>query len=455
MPVTPKASEPKPTQAFATYAVASRWHDIPGTARVATYRTLLNSIGCVLGGARHSAVDAVSGFAVPLSGAPIATVLGRGQRLDPTKAALVNALAGSVHAFDDAHARSIIHPGTPVTVAALAGAEATGRLVRGIDLLNAIACGLEITCRISRTISPGMPLALSQTGSVATIGAAVASGLLLGLDAERLGYAIGIAAASASGIRAGHGTTTMHLLPARAASVGVEAALLALSGCDSGGEPLVSRHGFFAAFGGSITADDLLEELGTHFELEANTFKPYPCGVVVAPIVDACLALRDRLVSGVDHIAEIGLTVAPAAGALADRAQPQNELEGQVSLQHWAAAALLTGRAGLDEGGLPFIIGRADVVRLRGRCRIELDESLGIEQARVSVRLADGTVETVEIKQCLGSLGNPMTDAQLDAKFLAQAARTLGKDGARCALGACRTLEQAEDAAAFARDLAN
>lgn len=452
-PATPKVSEPGPTQAFAAHVAAARWRDIPPTGQAATLRAVLNSTGCVLGGVRHPAVDTILGFARPLSGPPAAALLGRAERSDPARAALVNALAGSVHAFDDTHAHSIVHPGTPVTVAALAAAEITGGSPSGADLLNAVAWGLEITCRISRAISAGMPMALSQTGTVCTIGAAVSSGLLLGLDAHRLANAIGIASASASGIRAGHGTTTMHLLPARAASVGIEAALMAAAGCDSGKEVLAGKHGFFAAFGGSASADGLFDDLGRRFELEANMFKPYPCAVVAAPVIDACLELRARLGEAAARAGSVAIVVAPAAIALADRAQPATELEAQVSLQHWAAAALLTGRAGIEEGAHTFVAGNAEVANLRGRCTLESDVSLDVDQAKVTLRMPDGGTESVDIRNALGSLANPMSDARLDAKFLPQASRSLGADNAARALASCRALADAPDAAAFVRSL--
>src|SRR5690606_17803083 len=142
-------------------------------------RTVLNSVGCALGGAGHPVCVQVAGFTGPLSGSPVATVLGRSHRTDASRAALLNGLAGSVHAFDDTHAHSIVHPGTPVTMAALAAAEASGRRPAGAELLNAAAWGVEITCRISRAISAGMPMAVSQTGTAGTIGAAVAAGLVL------------------------------------------------------------------------------------------------------------------------------------------------------------------------------------------------------------------------------------------------------------------------------------
>lgn len=390
-----------------------------------------------------------------LSGPGAATVVGRSLRLDPVRAAFVNSLAGSVHAFDDTHAHSIVHPGTPVVAAALAAAGARKKPATGAQFLNAVAWGLEITCRVSRAISEDMPMAVSQTGTVATLGAALSAGLLLDLDSRRLGHAIGIAAASASGIRAGHGTTTMHLLPARAASNGVEAAMLAAAGCDSSDESLVGKHGFFAAFGRHETiAANLTHGLASRFELEANTFKPYPCGVVVAPVIDACLALRASLGDVSKQLQDIVLVVAPASAELADRTQPVTETEAQVSLQHWAAAALLTGKAGLAQGELPYVTGNGEVTRLRGMCRIRKDASLHTGQSRVTLRFENGDSQTAIVDHAVGSLTNPMSDDQLDQKFIDQATRTIGSGGAVRALAACRALGEAPDATAFVQALA-
>ena len=440
-----------PTRIFAEHAVRSRWADLPEAARRDTQRTVFNSIGCALGGARHSAVDAAARFAVPLSGPPTATVIGRDLRLDASRAALLNSLAGSVHAFDDTHAGSIVHPGTPITIAALAAAEAAGVAIDGPRFLNACAWGLEITCRISAGVSSGMPMGISQTGSVGTIGAAVAAGLCLGLDATRLGWAIGIAAASASGIRAGHGTTTMHLLPARAASVGVEAALLAAAGCDSAEESLSGKHGFFAAYGGGASADGVFDGLGERFELSRNTFKPYPCGVVVHPVIDACLELRAEI--GDPAAIEVArLLCAPQALALADRAQPASELEAQVSLQHWAAVALLTGRAGIEEGSAAMVVDEA-VAALRARCTVVPDPALAIESAQVELQLRDGTQRSASIGHCRGSLLRPMTDAELTEKFTTQAARSVGTERAAPLAEECWSLADVPAIAAFAARL--
>jgi 2-methylcitrate dehydratase PrpD len=245
----------------------------------------------------------------------------------------------------------------------------------------------------------------------------------------------------------------MHLLPARAASSGTEAALLARVGCDSGDEALAGPHGFFAAFGGGVSPDGLLDGLGEHFELMANTYKPYPCGIVIHPVIDACLEAHPRVATRIEAIEEIRLVVAPQAIALADRRQPASELEAQVSLHHWAAAALMFGRAGIDEGQIPVVTGNESIARLRARCIALPDPARALDQAGIEIRLADGSEISAAVEHCRGSVLRPLTDAELDAKFVAQATRMLGEAGAQRALAACRSIAEVDGVAAVTRDL--
>lgn len=442
------------TVAIAEHVAHASWDDLPEDARRKALQTAVNSLGCVLGGAAHPATEACLNFALPLSGRPTANVLGRSLCLDASRAALINCLAGTVHAFDDTHAHSLVHPGTPVTTAALATAESAGVPLPGSELLTAIAWGVEVTCRISKAISPHMPMALQQTGTVGTIGAAISAGLVLKLDPERLGCAIGLAASMASGIRAGHGTTAMHLLHARAASCGVEAAFLASSGIDSAPEMLDGKHGFLAAFAPAAESWQIVDGLGARFELLANTFKPYPCGAVIHPVIDCCLEVRERLVAAPAAIEQVAMIVASASVALADRPQPKTDVEAILSLQHWAAAALVRGKAGVAEGDYQAVTADRDIAELRMMCRVEADAYMAVDSARIEVHLADGNILTAVTEHCRGSLHRPMEDDELSQKFVNQAARTIGLVEARRALAACWGLASAPDVAAFARDLA-
>jgi 2-methylcitrate dehydratase PrpD len=216
---------------------------------------------------------------------------------------------------------------------------------------------------------------------------------------------------------------------------------------------LDGKHGFFAAFGDGEEIGDLLLGFGDHFELCANTFKPYPCGIVVHPVIDACLALRTKVVERIDRIDRIYMHVAPKAVALADRTQPTSELEAQVSLQHWAAVSLLFGRAGIDEGELPVVTGDPRVAALRAKCIATADPEMATDQSRVEIRFEDGSAELMEINHCRGSIVRPLSDAELSDKFMEQARRTLGEMKSRQALDACWSLETIGDMQEFTRCL--
>ncbi|WP_210483572.1 MmgE/PrpD family protein [Microvirga antarctica] len=454
MPVILREFDATPTRAFAAAATQSHWRAIPAGVRHDVVRTTVNAIGCMLGGVDHPAVNQIEEFTRSISGAPVATVLGTSISRDAPRAALLNALSGSVYAFDDTHAHSIVHPGTPVVAAALAASETARGAIPGETFLNAVAWGLEIACRVSRLVSPGMPMAISQTGTAGMLGAAVAAGVTLGLSAQQLGWAIGIAASSAAGIRAGHGTISMHLLPARASMLGVESALLAQAGFEGGDESLAGPHGFFAGFGGTASTDGLLDGLGTTFELSANTFKPYPCGIVIHPIIDACLALNPRFSARTSPIRTLRLIVSPQAAALADRQHPVSDLAVQVSLQHWAAAALVFGRAGIDEARMLAGENKELIRDLRDRSLIVVDPVCAIDAASVEICFDDGTSEVVVVSHCRGSLDLPMTDAELNEKFVAQATRTVGAAQARRAASQSWALSNVRFVATFIRELA-
>ena len=281
------------TARLTDYIVSARWSDLPDNVRRETLRSFVNIMGCTIGGARHEVVDLADRTLGEYAGAPHATVIGRGHKADALHACLINCLASSIYSYDDTHAEAVVHPAGPVATAALALAE---RLpTSGADFLLAFALGIEMTCRLSKAISvpPAKgPVAWSQTGITAGIGAAVAAAKLLKLDATRLQYAIGIALSQAAGFRVMHATMVSSLMPAQGAQTGLRAAVLAERGFTASPAALEGRYGFLEVFAEAPHVPSLADGLGERFEILRNTYKPYPCGIVIHPIIDACLQLR-------------------------------------------------------------------------------------------------------------------------------------------------------------------
>jgi 2-methylcitrate dehydratase PrpD len=413
------------------YIVAARWSDLPAVVRREALRSFVNIMGCTIGGARHDVVDLADRSLREFAGAPQATLIGRGAKADALHACLINCLASSIYSFDDTHAEAVVHPAGPVATAALALAE---RLpTSGADFLLALALGIEMTCRLSKAISvpPAKgTVAWSQTGITAGIGAAVAAAKLLKLDATRLQYAIGIALSQAAGFRVMHATMVSSLMPAQGAQTGLRAAVMAEHGFTASPAALEGRYGFLEVFAERPDLAALSDGLGERFEVLRNTYKPYPCGIVIHPIIDACLQLRREHAIDPGSIARVSIKASTGAMVLCDRRNPQNELQAHVSLYHWVAATLLRGTARIQELQDPTVQD-SEVMAFQDKVEAEGEPSMAADASEVTVTLKDGSRHTCRIDHCIGSASNPMTDEQLTQKFIQLAEPVVGNAHAR------------------------
>jgi 2-methylcitrate dehydratase PrpD len=444
-------SEQQATARLAEYAVAARAGDLPEAARRETLRSFVNVFGCMVGGSRHEAVEVAERALLPFAGPPEATVVGRSRRTDVLLASLLNCLSSSVHTYDDTHAEAIIHPSGPAAAAALALAERMP--VSGADFLLAFHLGVEAACRLSKAVSVAPAkgsIAWSQTGICCGIGAAVTAAKLLALNEKGMRRAIGIAASQAAGIRAMHGSMCTPMMPAHSAQAGLRAALLAEAGFTTSESALEARYGFAACFAESANLAALTDGLGERFEILANTYKPYPCGIVIHPMIDACLQLKRE--HAIDHaeVEKVSIRANPAALALCDRRHPRDEFEAQVSLQHWTAAALARGRAGVRECGEEAIREPA-IASLRERVEATADPAVAPDSADVEIALSGGRKVERKLRHCIGSAARPMTDAELEAKFAGLAEGVLPAEATAQLIADCWRLDELGDAAALAR----
>lgn len=438
------------TSRITDYIVAARWSDLPQNVRRETLRSFVNILGCTIGGARHEVVDIADRTLGEYAGAPHATVIGRGRKADALHASLINCVSSSIYSYDDTHAEAVVHPTGPVATAALALTER--RPANGADFLLACALGIEFVCRLSKAISvpPAKgTVAWSQTGVAAGIGAAIAAAKLLQLDATRMQYAIGIALSQAAGFRVMHATMVSSFMPAQAAQMGLRAAVLAERGFTASPAALEGKYGFFEVFAESPHLPSLVDGLGERFEILRNTYKPYPCGIVIHPIIDACLQLRREHAIDPAQVDSVRIKASPGAMALCDRRNPQNELQAHVSLYHWTAAVLIRGTARIAELQDPTVQDPA-IIAFQDKVTTQLDDSLKADATEVTITLKDGSNRTCRIDHCIGSATNPMTDEQLTQKF---------SDMAEPVIGTARTREMVErtwavEAAADVGDLA-
>jgi 2-methylcitrate dehydratase PrpD len=246
-------------------------------------------------------------------------------------------------------------------------------------------------------------------------GAAAACARLLGLSADGIANAIGIAASQSAGIVENLSTAAKNVSVGNAARNGLFAALLAAEGYDASARAIEGPLGWARAMGDLPDLERLFGGLGSSWEIAKNTYKPYPAGIVFHPVIDACFILRSKLDQRIDDIASITVQGSALLLARGDRTV-RNERDARVSIHHCAACTLLSGAAGVPEFAEPMVF-QPDIVSLRQKVRAELDASLPDGAARVSVRLASGEMLNETVMAARGSLADPLSDLDIETKL--------------------------------------
>ncbi|HEY5634626.1 MAG TPA: MmgE/PrpD family protein [Burkholderiaceae bacterium] len=411
------------------------------------HRTFLNWLGCAVGASRHEAADAALAAVATLDPAPQATVAGRSERVDIASAALVNGITSHTFDFDDTHLKTIIHPGGPVASALLALAEHTG--ASGRETIDALVIGVDVACRLGNTVYPEhYDRGWHITGTTGMFGAAAGCARLLGLDAARTAMALGIAASQPVGLREQFGTMTKPFHPGAAARAGLMSALLARSGFTASERAIEAPRGWAQVVSTKFDWNEATGELGERFEISLNTYKPFACGIVIHPSIDACVQLRDRGVHP-DEVQRIELRVHSLVLELTGKKEPADGLQGKFSVYHGCAAGLIFGRAGEDEFS-DEVVTREDVAQLRRKVVATVDDAIDEASADVTAVLRDGRRVHVFVEHAVGSLQRPMSDAALEAKFRAMSDPVLGAARTGELIAACWGLASAPDVRALA-----
>ena len=430
------------TAELVEYVVKSRLSDIPSDVRHEAKRALVNIVGCALGGAREPAVDIAIASLGRFAGPPTARVLGRAERYDPLFAALLNGVSSHVHDFDDTTPSNYIHASSPVASALFA--YASENKVSGPDFLHAFILGFEVISRIGAATYPAHYAAgWHSTGSIGVFGAGVAIGRLLGLQTEAMTHAVSLSATQSAGLREMFGSMGKAFHPGRSAQSGYMAALLAQNGFTGGKFPLESPRGFAAVQAGTYDLARITDRLGETFELRFNAYKPFPCGIVVHPTIDAAIQLREAHGFVADDVEKVELRVAHLVKDLCNKKVISTGLEGKFSIYHAAALGLGRGQANIPD----FTDEAANdpaMRRLRDLTEAVGDDSVSDDAVVITVWLKDGRKVGMKLDQSLGNLARPLSDAQLEAKFRAQSG-VIAPAQADAAIAACWGIEEMAD----------
>ena len=460
----------------------------------ATKRRVLDVVGLALAGAETPFGQSVRDAVVAMSPAGPCHVLGTGEAVGVTAAAFANGSFAQALEYDDTHVESIVHMSSPSVAAALALAEygstvrlkadptpdgsvdptpdvdstpdvgsGFSRTITGRDLITAIAIGNEISCRVG-SVAPGQfhRLGFHPSGLFAPFGIAYLAGKLLGLDAQRLSFAAGIVGSFAAGLLECwvDGTQPKFLHPGWAAQSGIAAAFLARAGNDGPGAVLEGRFGLFAShLQDPETARDfgrVTGELGFRWDSRNASFKPFSVAHVIHPYIDALLRLRARHNLAPADVERIecpvaGFIVPIVCEPTVEKWAPASDSHGRVSLQYTLAEALHTGVMA-KKAYRPENLRDPNILALARRVHYVVDPSFpgpGHFKGVVRVTLEDGrTLEEVE-EYNRGSAENPMTDAELRAKFDENAEEFLSASERDRLVAEIMRLEQLSDASAL------
>lgn len=424
------------TRILADFVVGLRFEHLPPEVVARAERLVLDFLGNIArGGAEADSSPPLRATLarLGLDGPGLATVVGSTQRYAPPIAALLNGVYGHSLDFDDTHAASSLHPSAPVVPAALAAAELTGADTRAF--LTAVVAGYEVCCRLGLAVDPTAHYArgFHPTATTGVFAAAAAAGLLLGLDAEKMVGALGIAGSQAAGSLQFlvSGAWTKRYQVGAAAMNGLIAATLAAEGFKGSVEALEGAHGFFQGYSGASDPARAVAGLGSRWETLEIALKPYPSCRYTHAALDGLLALRTEhglapadirsLTIGL-HPNGITLTGAP----LAAKRRARTVVEGQFSMPFTAAVALDQGSFGWDDYrrlGEPALDALADRIDVTADASLEnLAHPFG---ATLTLETPAGTLS----RRIPDPSGEPHlfpTDTALEGKFATLTEPVLG-----------------------------
>ncbi|MBW2440619.1 MAG: MmgE/PrpD family protein [Deltaproteobacteria bacterium] len=423
----------KITDEVVAFVAQTAFSDFPAEAIRIAQRCVLDGLGLMLAGSAQDCTRIVREFSCKSCQGSGATAFGKDSvMLPPALAALVNGTAGHAMDWDDTQLSTspdrtfglLTHPTIPPLAAALAVTEMLGG-VSGREFITAFLTGFEVECKIAESIRPEhYEKGFHSSGTVGTFGAAVAVAKLIGLDHPQLRHLLGMTASMASGIRANFGTMTKPLHVGRAAQNGVTAALLAQGGYEADPDGLDGPWGFFEVFGRGADAERIIDKLGRpHSIVEPGvSVKPYPCGSLTHPSMDAMRTIVIENDLKPDDIQEVILYAGNNILHPIRYTTAENELQAKFCMPFLLAAIVISRKAGVQEFTHGFVHSQ-EVRSLMQKIRTEFDpviEAKGYDKmrSRVEVTLNNGSrIVRDADDRYRGGPENPLSDDELKEKF--------------------------------------
>jgi 2-methylcitrate dehydratase PrpD len=440
-------------EALSRYAAEQAGGGLSPRVTHAAKRALVDWFAALLPGTRAQPAAALLGAHADELGVGRSSLPGlRKTALAPT-AAWINGSVSHAVEFDDIYRDAVYHPGCPTIAAALAVAEHRGLSGRG--LLEAITIGYEISTRIGVAVQPSHYRFFHTTGTVGCFGAAAAAAALLSPKATVTAHALATSATFASGLQQAFRSDAMTkaLHAGHAAWVGVTAAQGAANGVTGVLDILEGATGFGAALAQNPDWAKATEALGERFNIESVTVKNHGCCGHTFAAIDAMLSLRAEHAITMAQIDSVAVRTYRAGVEVAGIAQPKTPFECKFSIPYVVAHAAKFGSVRLSAFE-EARIGDDEVRQLMKKVELTEDPELtarfpGMRAARLTVRLKDGRAFEHLQPYRVGDPESPLTDAQINDKFLELASPVIGDEQASALLSRLWAIDELPDVRAL------
>jgi 2-methylcitrate dehydratase PrpD len=375
--------------------------------------------------------------------------LASGRRATARAAALINGAASHAVEFDDIYRDAGFHPGSPVISAALATAQSCG--ASGDRFLRGVVIGYEVSTRIGECVMPSHYKYWHTTGTVGTFGAAAAAAAILGCDRDQIAHALATAGTFASGLQQAFRSQAMSkpLHGGHAAECGLLAALAAAHGVTGALDILEGEVGFGAAMCERVEWSKATRGLGSDYHITQMTFKNHGCCGHNFAAIDGVLQLQKAHGFGWRDVKRVRVATYKAGTDIVDNPKPEGAYQAKFSLQYVIAHAAVHGSVRLDAFG-PARLNDPNVRELMTKVEVTADPELskrypGQRAAHLEVDLNDGRVLKYFQPTRKGDPEMPLTDAELNDKYLELAQPVLGAARAKELLNALWSLETCKD----------
>ena len=389
-----------------------------------------------------------------------AVVIGTHRKADPSYAALANGTAAHSLELDDVVNEASLHPAVVIMPAALAAAHIAG--CSGKELIAAITAGYEVMIKLGVALDPAAHYArgFHPTGTCGTMGAAITAAKILKLNQKAMMNALGIAGSQAAGSMEflSDGAFTKRLHPGWAAHSGIIAALLARENFTGPGTIIEGRFGFLHAYSSGSKSGKVLQDWGDPWEVLHTSIKPHACCRYKQGPIDGILKIMHENHLDASQIEKVILGILQAGFAIVaepeeQKSNPNSVVDAQFSMPFGAAAAILYGKATLDEYTMERI-NSTRVKELMDKISCVKDPELEKEfpkkwPASVTLLTKDGKTYSTRIDFPKGDPENPLTWDELIDKFRNLIAPVFFEARQNEIIERVRSLEQEEDLKAF------